>query len=104
MPKAEKHPLARLRDRAGITQPQLGYAISPPDARERTHYFASRVNAYEIGGKRIPLEIAIEIVKVFARGWIEEPPPLGHTGTGWKGKRLKFKKLRVRVEDLIDTR
>lgn len=93
METKQRHPLAELRARAGISQAQLGYAILAEGSQTTT--YASRINAYENRGKRIPLPVAEDIAKVFKRGWVHVP--------GTK-KRIKFKGFVVALSDLIDKR
>lgn len=84
-----QHPLKRFRERAGITQEQLGYAIR--DEGTATKNFQPRIHAYEERGKRIPLPIAIRIQKVLASGTLIDPRT---------AKRVRFKKVKVKVEQL----
>lgn len=58
----KKHTLESLRIEAGLSQEQLGRLIAKPGSNNVT--YQSRISAYETGRKRVPLPVAIQLVKV----------------------------------------
>lgn len=54
--------LKRLREAAGLSQDALGRLIAAPDSKNA--YFQPRIFAYESGRKRVPLPVALKLVKI----------------------------------------